>query len=302
MPSPPRSTAGNKRKRNDVEIELEETKKKVITLESQLTRCRAPLSKAPKLAQQILFLFVGPEPQFMTLHTNILPKIVCDYLYTITSRPRGFIHLVDLDPQLFALYRLYLYTGQVWSQWDGDTDVEDDGQRATHEDCEWHRLMLLYVLAMTLRDETFANKIIDSIVEKVDETDRYPTDLATEVWESTSEGDRLRKLIVDLHVWKGQGTGVRRPHADQDGPDAFLDMVRLGLQRAGHRVSLASITQPWETAGSRCAVYHSHKRTEYCSIEVLDLTEAGDVYEYGAQLATQPKSPASRPQAPYPTP
>ena len=37
--------------------------------------------------------------------------------------------------------------------------------------------------------------------------DRYPTGLATELYARTPPGDKLRSLIVDLHVWKG-----KQPH------------------------------------------------------------------------------------------
>jgi hypothetical protein len=34
--------------------------------------------------------------------------------------------------------------------------------------------------------------------------DRSPTGLATEVYAHTTQGDKLRALLVDLHVWKGK--------------------------------------------------------------------------------------------------
>lgn len=139
------------------------------------------------------------------MHTNLIAASTAHWLYTVPARLNGLIHLVDQDPELVAIWRLYLYTGKVWSQWDGDFDEADDGEQPVHEDREWHRLMLLYVLARSLRDEAFGNKVLDSIFEKANISDRYPTDLAAEVWEHTTWGDNLRKVIIDLHVWKGQG-------------------------------------------------------------------------------------------------
>jgi hypothetical protein len=34
--------------------------------------------------------------------------------------------------------------------------------------------------------------------------DRYPTGIATEVYNYTAPGDKLRSLVVDLHVWRGE--------------------------------------------------------------------------------------------------
>ncbi|PPJ53391.1 hypothetical protein CBER1_01002 [Cercospora berteroae] len=293
MLSPP--STGKKRKRID---EVEVLKKKVIDLEAALARCRASLADALKLGQQILFLFVGPEPQFITLHTNTLALPTAHWLYNVPTRLNGLIHLVDQDPELVAIWRLHLYTGKIWSQWDGDIDDIDDGEQTVHEDREWHRLMLLYVLAKSLSDEAFGNKILDSIFEKVELSDRFPTDLAAEVWEHTTWGNNLRKVIVDLHVWKGQGSGLREPHADRNGPADFLNRVRTGLTTAGGKVKDAAVTLPWATASNRCAKYHRHHYTDYCGIEVMDLTEAGNLYEPSAG----PDTPARNLARAYPTP
>ncbi|KAF2211435.1 hypothetical protein CERZMDRAFT_98320 [Cercospora zeae-maydis SCOH1-5] len=277
MLTPP--STGKKRKKID---EVETLQKENADLKIALTCCRAALAEAPRLGQHILILFVGPERQLITMHTNLIAASTAHWLYTVPARLNGLIHLVDQDPELVAIWRLYLYTGKVWSQWDGDFDEADDGEQPVHEDREWHRLMLLYVLARSLRDEAFGNKVLDSIFEKANISDRYPTDLAAEVWEHTTWGDNLRKVIIDLHVWKGQGTGIRESHADRNGPTDFLDRVRTSLTIAGDRVKDAGITLPWANSSNRCAKYHTHHFTHYCGIEVMDLTEAGNMYEQAA--------------------
>lgn len=72
-------------------------------------------------------------------------------------------------------------------------------------DAERTKLMECYILGTHLHDERFRNAAIDALVEKVEKEEEYPTGLASDVYRHTESGDRLRKLIVDFHVWKGQG-------------------------------------------------------------------------------------------------
>ena len=156
-----------------------------------------------RLEQHILMLFVGPNRDILTLHTNLLPQATQDYLRRNTHD--GFSQLVNEDWEVVDFYRLYLYSGKIHTQCEGDADVAEETETEAPSDAEWHRLVLMYLLGKNLQDEMFVNKVIDALVEKVAETESYPTGMATEVYESTEPHDKLRRLIVDLHVWMGRG-------------------------------------------------------------------------------------------------
>ena len=130
-----------------------------------------------------------------------------------------------------------------------------------HLDAEWTKLAHCYLLGITIKDEKFANACIDAIIEKMDEIDRYPTGIASEVYQFTQNGDSLRKLIVDVHVLRGYGKWVRHPHDDAEGPVEFLQDVINGLATVGEKMYDFESALPWEV--DRC-LYHSHEVTEKC--------------------------------------
>ena len=131
-----------------------------------------------------------------------------------------------------------------------------------HADAEWTRLAHCYLFGLSLKDEAFTNASIDAIIEKMVISDRYPTGIASEVYQFTPTGDNLRELLVDVHVWKGRGTWVKAPHDDATGPMEFLQDVIGGLGTAGPEIHEADAEMPWEEAP--CAYYHVHEATGQC--------------------------------------
>lgn len=184
-------------------------------------------------------------------------------------------------------YRLFLCSGKIASK---DEDITHEGDEA--KDSEWHQLVLMYHFASKIRDEKFVNQVLDALVEKVQEEDRWPTDLAWDVYEETQVGDALRRLYVDLHVWVGQGmfipscsaagvllttaigSGIEYPYEDRNGPAQFCRDVKVGLIAAGERVCDPEVEMPWE--GKLCALYHTHFVTPVCGTaeaEIIDLSQ-----------------------------
>lgn len=116
--------------------------------------------------------------------------------------------------------------------------------------------------------------------------DRSPTGLATEVYAHTQPGDKLRALLVDLHVWKGGhltpprtnkhspppstsltssipglGTWILPPHDDANGPMYFRREVRTSMRSAGSAIHDPDVAMPWEV---NLCQYHVHADTPVC--------------------------------------
>lgn len=168
-----------------------------------------PLSNnLPSLGSHILLLFVGPQPlpELITLHSDLLPEKTKAYL-TARAAEAPFRQLPTELPEIVNLYRLFLYTGTIFSIANGDKDAMDtaENNHGASMDAERTKLMECYILGQHLHDERFRNAAIDALVKKVEEEEEYPTGLAGDVYRYTESGDRLRRLIVDFHVWKGQG-------------------------------------------------------------------------------------------------
>lgn len=101
---------------------------------------------------------------------------------------------------------------------------------------------------------------VSAVIEKVQATERFPTGIAKEVYEGTLPGDKLRELIVDLHVWMGECECLRAPHEDAGAPRRFHRDVRREQRRAGWAMFEERV-QLWEK--NPCA-YHVHGETSRC--------------------------------------
>lgn len=180
------------------------------------------------------------------------------------------------------LWRDYLYTGKIHSITPSNEDVNILGEGMTNES-EWHLLAQLYFFAVRLHDEKCSNTVISSFIEKVSsdpEEWHYPTGLATEVWASTVENDKLRTLLIDLHIWVGKGAGIDETggHEDRFGPQEFKHAVAMGVLKERKKMEMQGVKAPWEE--DVCRRYHVHVETEMCGcsvdggdMEVVDLTD-----------------------------
>lgn len=169
--------------------------------------------------------------------------------------------LSEEDPSIANLWRQYLYTGYVFSHDEAaDQDAPDSGDEESHTDGEWTKLAHAYLFGRKVHDEGFASACVTALIEKVQETERFPTGIASEVYLYTAPGDKLRELLVDLHVWVGQGECLKPPHEDAEAPMEFHRHVRRELRRAGDAVYGETVGL-WET--DRCA-YHTHDSTAVC--------------------------------------
>ena len=111
-----------------------------------------------------------------TIHTALIPastRAILEERARQNMVQQQPIYLIDSLPESFEVYRLFLYTGNIYSSYDQeDQDDIDNGQAETHGDREWVRLAHVYLLGLNLDDEKFRNAVIDVLIEKVTETVR----------------------------------------------------------------------------------------------------------------------------------
>ncbi|CAK4033519.1 Hypothetical predicted protein [Lecanosticta acicola] len=254
------------------ELKLRELELRVL---KRQTSARTSTRSAPSIGNHVLLLFVGAARELITLHTNLLPEITQAYLQA-RAIAAPFHQLPDESPGTVRIYRDYLYTGKIHSVAEND-DTDELGGGITSQG-EWSCLAQLYLLGIEVRDERFANQVIDSIIDKVEEDadeQHYPTGLANEVWTGTKTGDKLRKLIVDLHIWVGKGHGIdeQGQHDDRNGPMDFKHKVAMGVLKNRQAIYDSEIKAPWEVNACQ---YHAHLSTQPCGmkdVEIVDLTE-----------------------------
>ena len=121
------------------------------------------------------------------------------------------------------------------------------------------KLAHAYLFDRKLQNEGFASACVTALIEKVHETKRFSTGIVTELYGHTRPGGKLRKLIVDLHLWLGWEACLDEPHEDAEAPDVFwMDIAfETGkVERLGRRRGYS-----WKK--DLCA-YHVHAATEIC--------------------------------------
>lgn len=162
---------------------------------------RKQLTASHRLGDHLTILSVGSNFEAIYIHTALMPTRVKRWIASHGLINRLFYPLVSESADMLRRYRLFLYTGKLASKDEDGPIMEEEAAK----DSEWHELVLMYHFARKIQDEDFGNKILDGLVEKVQEEERWPTDLAFDVYEETDVADALRRLYVDLHVWVGQG-------------------------------------------------------------------------------------------------
>ena len=196
----------------------------------------------------------------ITVHYDLLPEATKAYIEE-QNAGQHIYQLPDDDIDTVQIYRSFLYNGHIYSIREASENRSGNSTQRVHVDGEWTKLAHCYIFAVTVHDEKFANACVTAIVEKMAAIDWYPTGIANEVYSFTNGGDNLRKLLVDVHVYKGLGQWVRPPHDDANGPVEFLQDVISGLAAVWSEVYEEDVMMPWEE--NVCA-YHSHQVTFRC--------------------------------------
>lgn len=149
------------------------------------------------------------------------------------------ITLEDEDPNRFDMFASFIYTGRVhsWVEWD---ILYDRPER------EWGRLLRAWRLADQLRSTSFKDALVDTMCEKmlqerkyptilyveayphtsaVKEDTRYATTLYAEAYRRTSAGAPLRRLAVDIAVWRWSAKAFELVPFDDSRDEFFHDIA-----------------------------------------------------------------------------
>ncbi|KAK5697053.1 hypothetical protein LTR17_024047 [Elasticomyces elasticus] len=120
-------------------------------------------------------------------------------------------------------------------------------------DHEWNRLTKCWVLGQKLLSTSFKDAAVDAIIEKMQSSGRFCRDLGDTPFDESSPSRALRKLMVDVVVYKwSQKTWAE----EGDGLSRFPNFL-LDVARAQSKISKKGLptTLPW--AGDDCT-YHEH--------------------------------------------
>jgi hypothetical protein len=80
-------------------------------------------------------VFVSPTAELVTLHTNLLLTATQDHIDQINAG-RPTFQLPNEDPDIFRIFRLWLYDRQLYTIAVDDKETHRAGQPASHKDAE----------------------------------------------------------------------------------------------------------------------------------------------------------------------
>lgn len=136
------------------------------------------------------------------------------------------ITLPEQDPEAFAIYIKWLYSGHFFIKEDDNEEEEyghnDDGIL----DTEWENWSHSYKLGDFLLDEDFKDALIDMAIERMRDEVHY-VDLPSSIYDYSSTGSPHRQLALDvaLHAWPNLEFNMVEKRAH---PLEFLtDLVRI---------------------------------------------------------------------------
>ncbi|WPB06112.1 uncharacterized protein RHO25_010769 [Cercospora beticola] len=170
------------------------------------------------------------------------------------STTTGDITLPNFDISTFRYFTEYLYTGRFRC----GVYVENSPLR----DCE--EFVDVYLLAEKVSDEDLMDAALSAILSigrTEHETGDYwlPTAKAIEnAYKQTNKSSKLRKLLVDLWLWR---CDLDDPDDPADFPKEFLwDLAATAIKKV-RKVS----SNEFLPASMKCCDYHQHKKGEPCA-------------------------------------
>jgi hypothetical protein len=142
------------------------------------------------------------------------------------------VPIPEIDPQAFALYVQFLYTGHIPSKSVESTDTSEH----TH-------LCRLYNLALKLQDVAAQNAACDAIYAKATEPVENMQDALPRrehidvIYSGTSEQCAAKRLMVDLYTAQAKSEWLQ--NAEDKFPPAFMSALAVNLMGTRFMAGLA---------------------------------------------------------------
>lgn len=163
----------------------------------------------------------------------------------------GIISLPEDEPDIFALYHAWLYTGYILSK------NESGGDGKTAE--EYEELLKCYILGEKLLDNHFKDCTIDCFLAIFRATGKFIPSLSRLVFDNTPSRSPLRKLWLDIHILCGSPGWLK--DSEEYPQDFLLEMSRRSMR--GHSLNKSSGQGGRQEPGAHTIFescrYHEHE-------------------------------------------
>lgn len=162
-------------------------------------------------------------------------------------------------PLIVELYLNWLYTGTIVCLSSHDGEEENVGKTRRREN---ELLVDGYVFGEKVQDGGFRDAIVDSLIHAVSTPNKagrcwYPGPLTVDrAFKGTPERSPLRKLLVDMHVFRGNNKWLD----GDNNPELLAELAQYAFK--DKRASLQA--DPTRPTLDSCR-YHHHSEGEKCS-------------------------------------
>lgn len=164
------------------------------------------------------------------------------------------VFLLEVEPEIFNIFRHFVKTGQIYSKHDGDFESahSEDGEGT---DREWARLIDSWVLGERLRSCSFKDAIVDGIIDKLCKGDCYSPDMQDDIYPQSHKTSGIRKLIVNMAIWNHDKESLAQQGCRKDMFRFYFDMVMVMQE-----VKQDGMQKKAPYVGQDTCKYHEHAR------------------------------------------
>lgn len=207
-------------------------------------------------------VLVGPneESKSFTLHEQ-LAREKSDFINAAfrnewKESEQNIIRLPDYHPEHFELFLLWIYNHTIFSSKEGDEPVQQLGG----VDKEWDRLASAWVLGAYLQAPDFRDAVTDAIIEKLSSCfSKFNQSMHEIIYANTDASAPIRKLIVDIAIWRWDESILKAQKNDPAWSDFFYDLS-IAMMSARKTADFGA-SPPW--VKDPCA-YHEHHKDSAC--------------------------------------
>ncbi len=111
------------------------------------------------------------------------------------------VELQETDPEHFAIFKNFLYSGRIYSSKEDDLAKDVIDHLGRSPDKEWNRLYHSWVLGEQLLSTPFKDAVTQAIFDKTAAGPIYPVLAHLTIYPHSMPACGVRRLLIDIAVW-----------------------------------------------------------------------------------------------------
>ena len=199
-----------------------------------------------------IIVLVGAQEKRFTVHKNVITGRSAFFRAAVEGpfkeAEEKTVRLPEIDPDLFSVYLQWIYSDKIVILGAGDIAKDTGGskQRAL--------LIELYILADALDDRRLRNRTTDEFIDLCRSTSWPGCKSIKRIWNSTPEGSKLRKLLIDYEMSKKRTSGACWIERNRKSlPKSFMSDLAIAFAKTG--LDKRKVTNPRFASP---LIYHDH--------------------------------------------